>query len=205
MFLDSGDGIVFLAEDQPFYSPETKQFHLSKSAAKHLLSGVLETYKALDGRPLTEIFLHYRSTISEEEFKGYESACPPNAKIVGVRVRKDRFGPRLFRLGRMPVLRGTFWQTGNAAGYLYGSGFKPRVATYDGWEIPSPLSIDLQHGAAAIETIARDILGLTKLNYNACRLGESQPVTIKFSDAVGEILISNPTIREHRPNFKFYI
>jgi len=39
--------------------------------------------------------------------------------------------------------------------------------------------------------VARDILGLTKLNYNACKLGESRPVTVGFSDAVGEILISN--------------
>jgi len=68
-----------------------------------------------------------------------------------------------------------------------------------------PLRIDVQHGEAPIELVAQDILGLTKLNYNACRLGESQPVTIKFSDAVGEILISNPTVTEHRPNFKFSI
>jgi hypothetical protein len=34
----------------------------------------------------------------------------------------------------------------------------------------------------------------TKLNYNACKLGDSQPVTVKFSDAVGEILISNPSV-----------
>jgi hypothetical protein len=47
--------------------------------------------------------------------------------------------------------------------------------------------------------------GLTKLNYKACRLGEGEPVTIKFSNAVGEIFISNPTVTGHRPNFKFYI
>lgn len=178
---------------------------MSKTAAKKLLCGVLETYRSLDGRPLTEIFLHYRSAISREEFDGYKEACPQNVKLVGVRVRKDRFGPRLFRIGKMPVIRGTFWQCSDTAGYLYGSGFKPRIATYDGWETPVPLRIDVQHGEAPIDLVARDILGLTKLNYNACRLGESQPVTIKFSDAVGEILISNPTIKEHRPNFKFYI
>ena len=68
-----------------------------------------------------------------------------------------------------------------------------------------PLDIRVQYGDGSIETVAKDILGLTKLNYNACRLGEGQPVTVKFSDAVGEILISNPTIKDHRPNFKFYI
>jgi hypothetical protein len=206
MFLDSGDGIVFLGEYGPWYSPESKQFHLDQEAATRLLSGILATYSQLDGKPLTEIFLHCRSSISADEFSGYQKACPAGCKLIAVRVRTDRFGPRLYRtVGAMPVIRGTFWRVNDRAGYLYASGFKPRLATYDGWETPQPLRIDIQHGDALLEQVAADILGLTKLNYNACRLGESQPVTVGFSQAVGEILISNPTITDRRPNFKYYI
>ncbi len=133
------------------------------------------------------------------------SLCPPGCKLVGIRVRSDGYGPRLFRNGSMPVLRGTFLQTSHRSGFLYAAGFKPRLGTYDGWETPVPLRIDIQHGEAPIELVATDILGLTKLNYNACKLGDSQPVTVGFSDAVGEILISNPTVTDRRPNFKFYI
>ena len=68
-----------------------------------------------------------------------------------------------------------------------------------------PLRIDIQHGEADIVQVATDILSLTKLNYNACKLGDSQPVTVGFSDAVGEILVSNPDIKTRRPQFKFYI
>jgi hypothetical protein len=205
MFLDSGDGIVFLGEYGPWWSEEKKSFHLTRQAAEKLLSGVLTTYADLDGRPLKEIFLHCRSWLSDDEFAGYQAACPEGCKLVGVRVKPDRFGPRLFRVGEMPVLRGTFWEVNERTGYLFGSGFKPRIGTYDGWETPVPLRIDVQYGEASIETVARDILGLTKLNYNACRSGESQPVTVGFSDAVGEILVSNPTVTERRANFKFYI
>lgn len=205
MFLDTGDGIVFLGEDKPLYSPVKKQFTLTSSASEKLLKGVLETYELLDGRTLKEIFIHCRSEINPEQWQGYQKSCPENCKLVGVKVRPDRNGPRLYRIGTRPVLRGTFWKIDEKSGYLYCSGFKPRIATYDGWETPVPLRIDIQYGDAPIEDVARDILGLTKLNYNACRLGESEPVTVKFSDAVGEILISNPTITKHRPNFKFYI
>lgn len=120
-------------------------------------------------------------------------------------MRPDRFGPRLFRDGRMAILRGTFWHVNKRSGYLFGSGFKPRLGTYDGWETPVPLRIDLQYGEASIEQVARDIFALTKLNYNACRLGDSEPVTVLFSDAVGEILINNPTVPVRRHNFKFFI
>jgi hypothetical protein len=58
MFLDSGDGIVFLGEYGPWYSHENSQFHLDRKAAKQLLEGILRTYADLDGRSLSEVFLH---------------------------------------------------------------------------------------------------------------------------------------------------
>jgi hypothetical protein len=215
MFLDSGDGIVFVGEFGPWYSEERREFHLHPDAAERLLRGTIETYQQQDGRPLREIFLHSRSGIDSAEFEGFRKACPPEVKLIGIRVRKDRTGPRLFRYddnpeptrrGKHPVLRGTFWQRTRRHGLLFTTGFKPRIATYDGWEIPVPLSITVQHGDADLLQVAKDILGLTKLNYNACKLGESQPITVKYSDRIGEILLANPEVpRESwRHNFKFY-
>jgi hypothetical protein len=216
MFLDSGDGIVFVGEFGPWYSEEKKEFHLKPEAAENLLRGTIETYQKQEGRPLNEIFLHARSGINKEEYKGFLNACPSGVHLVGIRVRKDRFGPRLFRhddhpeparRGKHPVLRGTFWQRTQRHGLLFTSGFKSRIGTYDGWEIPVPLSITIQHGDCDLLQVARDILGLTKLNYNTCQLGESQPITIKYSDRIGEILLANPEVsREYwRHNFKYYI
>jgi argonaute-like protein implicated in RNA metabolism and viral defense len=132
---------------------------------------------------------------------------PVNAQAEGNRLEQS--GPRLYRQGTRPVLRGTFWPFTDRSGYLFAAGFKPRLGTYDGWEVPAPLKIDIQQGDADLELVARDILGLTKLNYNACTLGDSQPVTIGFSDAVGEILVSNPTIAARRQDidyrFRYYI
>jgi hypothetical protein len=216
MFLDSGDGIVFVGDFGPWYSQEKKEFHLTKEKAEKLLKGTIETYKKQDGRPLKEIFLHSRSGIDNEEYEGFVKACPPDVKLVAIRVRKDRSSPRLFRYdnhpkvsrrGMYPVLRGTFWQRTIRHGLLFTTGFKPRVGAYDGWEIPVPLSITIQHGDANLVQVATDILGLTKLNYNSCQLGESQPITVKYSDRIGEILLANPEVpsKYWRHNFKYYI
>ncbi len=205
MFLDSGDGVVFRGEFGPWYSPKDNQYHLSAGAAENLLRGVLETYRDREGRSLREVFLHSRSTISREEFAGYRRARPEGVKLVGIRVRQDVDGMRLYRPGKWPVLRGTLWVLNHRTAYLWAAGFKPSVLSYDGWEVPVPLRIDIEHGEADIVEVARDVFGLTKLNYNTCKLGDASPVTVGFSDAVGEILVANPTVKARRPAFKFYI
>lgn len=205
MFLDTGDGIVFMGKYGPWYSPKRRELHISRDAAKQLLEEGLRTYSDLEGQPLREIFLHCRSGLDREEFMGFQDACPPGIRLLGVRVRRERSDVRLFREGASPVLRGSFWEVDDRLGYLWASGFKPHLGTYDGWETPAPLRIELQHGEADIRLVAADILGLTKLNYNACKLGDSEPVTVGFSDAVGEILVSNPTVQERSPKFRFYI
>jgi hypothetical protein len=150
MFLNSGDGIVFLGQYGPWYSPVERQFHLSPTAATSLLKGVLDTYAELHGKPLTEVFLHSRSDISREEYDGYREACPNGTRVVGVRVRTSRFGPRLYRFGKMPVLRGTLWEMSPRTGYLFASGFKPRLGTYDGCPSASRLGVSSQRAVSPV-------------------------------------------------------
>lgn len=215
MFLDSGDGVVFVGEFGPWYSAKSGGFHLPPDKAEALLRGTIRTYQEQDGRPLKEIFLHARSGIDLEEYNGFARASPPGVKLSAIRVRQDRNGLRLYRYdehpnvtkrGQHPVQRGVFWQRSDRHGLLFTNGFKSRIATYDGFEVPVPLAITLQHGGGDLVQVARDILGLTKLNYNACQLGEGQPITVKYSDRVGEILLANPGLppEKWKHNFKYY-
>jgi hypothetical protein len=205
MFLDTGDGVVLRSDFGPWYSPSTKQLHLSYEAAQKLLRKVLSTYESLGGKRLKEVFLHYRSSIDRDEYQAFKSVCPQDVKIVAIRVASERFGVHLYREGTRPMIRGAFWKITDRLGYLWGSGFKARLGTYDGLETPVPLRIQIEYGEADIMQVATDILGLTKLNFNECKFGDSAPVTIGFSDAVGEILVSNPSISDPSPRFKHYI
>lgn len=205
MFLDTGDGVVFRGEFGPWYSPDKKEFHLDREAARLLLEGVLKTYKDQDGRPLKEVFLHSRSGFCDEELAGYQEACGSDVKLVGIRVGQSNRDIRMFRNGTWCVQRGTLWIHDEKTSYLWASGFKPDLLTYDGWEVPAPVQIRIQYGCADIRQVSQDILALTKLNYNACKVGDALPVTVSFSDKVGEILTSNRKITKRYPQFKFYI
>lgn len=71
----------------------------------------------------------------------------------------------------------------------------PRFKTQIGLETPNPIDIAVTRGEADIEVVCKDILGLTKLNYNACIYGDGVPVTLKFADSIGEILTAGKEIK----------
>ena len=114
---------------------------------------------------------------------------------------------RLFRpKASTPVLRGTAILVTQRTGLLWTMGYVPRLASYQGFETPKPLSVEVTHGKADLKQVLADILALTKLNYNACDFASGLPVTLKFADRVGEILMASPRTASAPPlPFRFYI
>ncbi len=112
---------------------------------------------------------------------------------------------RLFRVERYPVLRGLACIIDDRSAFLWTGGFVPRLQTATGLEVPAPLEVTICRGDADLLTVLRDILTLTKLNYNACVFGDGEPVTLKFADAVGEILTAGPIEDVPPLPFKYYI
>ena len=48
-------------------------------------------------------------------------------------------------------------------------------------------------------------MGLTKINFNSWLHNDRLPVTIRFTDAVSEIMLAAPKTGEPKLPFKFYI
>jgi hypothetical protein len=88
---------------------------------------------------------------------------------------------------------------------LWTRGFAPRLLTYPGREVPNPLRVEICRGQAPIHTVLADILALTKLNYNSCIFADGVPVTLRFADAIGEILTAGPVQRTPPLPFRHYI
>jgi hypothetical protein len=204
MFLDSGDGVVFKGAIGPWYTPGRGDFHLSRTAAQDLVSLALTSYKQKKGKPPKELFLHGKVRFNDEEWRGFGEAVDLTTNLVGVRIRDDS-DIKLYRTGKHPVLRGLAYIRDERTAYLWTKGFIPRLQTYPGREVPNPLLIDVCRGHANIETVLNDIMALTKLNYNACVFADGSPVTLKFADAVGEILTAGPLEAVPPLPFKHYI
>ncbi|WP_315777781.1 MULTISPECIES: hypothetical protein [unclassified Bradyrhizobium] len=204
MFLGSGDGLVFRGAVGPWYSETKDAFHLDQDQAAKLMEMIVRAYKDNHGAPPSELFIHGKTNFDAEEWAGFASAVPHTTRLVGVQIR-DNADIKVFRYGANAVLRGTAVVTSATSGYLWTRGYIPRLRTYPGREVPNPLSVQIRRGAADIEQVMRDVMSLTKLNFNAAEFCDGLPVTLRFADLVGEILTAGP-ITPHAPlPFKFYI
>ncbi len=204
MFLDSGDGVVFRGAVGPWYSKVGEQFHLSREKAAELMKLVVDAYSDMHGKPPSELFIHGKTRFDNDEWAGFCSVVPETTNLVGVRIRSTG-DLKLYRYGKKPVLRGTAMMVTDRRGYLWTKGFTPRLDTYPGWETPNPLSIEVTRGTADLKQVMTDILGLTKVNFNACVFADGLPVTLKFADAVGEILTAAPVQDLPPLPFRHYI
>lgn len=205
MFLSDGEGVVFRGALGPWFQTDTKQFHLDKFAAKSLIEMVVGEYSRLHGTPPRELFIHAKSAFTDIEWEGFSAACCEETNLVGVQIAEARDDLKLFRPGNYPVIRGTALHVGDRHAYLWTSGYAPRLDTYMGPETPNPISVKVLRGDCPIGTVLGDVLGLTKINFNSCLHNDRLPVTIRFANAVGDVLISAPMDGEPKLPFKFYI
>ena len=207
MFLNEGDGLVFRGANGPWKTGRN-EFHLQAREAGGLIRTVIETFKDKHGSPPLELFIHGRTTFTDMEWDAFVAACPPETKLVGIRIQKTQGETKLFRDGDYPVLRGTALVLNKQNAYLWATGFTPRLATYIGPETPNPMFVTVLRSSGEfppITQVLEDILGLTKINYNACNFGDGLPVTVRFADKVGDVLVMGAAKGEEKQPFKYYI
>ena len=211
MFLATGEGVVFRGHLGPWSSGRQNEFHLDRQTAQKVIEEVVDSYREEHGCVPEEIFIHGKTRFTDDEWLGFIAGAQDTKEISAIQIQKSK-DVKLYRdktsetQGKHNLLRGTVLITGEQSAYLWTSGYVPRLQTYPGWEVPNPYRVRIQHGDVDLQTVLEDVLGLTKLNFNACIYGDGQPVTLRFADAVGEILTAGHDFKKLKPlPFKFYI
>ena len=211
MFLATGEGMVFRGHLGPWDSIREGEHHLDSSTAQEIIREVVESFRRERGHLPKEVFIHGKTRFTADEWSGFISGAQGVGTVSAIQIQRSR-DVKLFRdktedsEGKHNLLRGTALIQGSREAYLWTSGFVPRLQTYAGWEVPNAYRVSIQYGEAELQTVLEDVLGLTKLNFNACIYGDGQPVTLRFADAVGEILTAGHNFTKLRPlPFKFYI
>jgi hypothetical protein len=207
MFLNEGDAVVFRGANGPWKTGDY-DYHLKGPEAQALIGKVLETFTEKHGAPPKEFFIHGKTNFNAEEWEAFKAAAPASTNVITVRIEEIKGNVKLFRDGDYPVLRGTAVLLDDRNAYLWSNGYLPRLDTYIGPETPNPLFVTVLNSTGErpdIKSVLADILGLTKINYNACNYSDGLPVTIRFANKVGEVLTMGSAKDAERQPLKFYI
>jgi hypothetical protein len=137
-----------------------------------------------------------------------QGSAPKDTNVVGVRIKETHGESKLFRDGDYPAMRGTALILDDRNALVWTNGFVPRLDTYIGPETPNPLSITVLRSTGElpnIRNVLADIMGLTKIDYNACNYNDGLPVTIRFANKVGDVLTMGSARDAERQPLKFYV
>jgi hypothetical protein len=197
IFDGNGNGLRFLL--QPIEKPifYNKNPFMSKEDAFRLVTNIRNTYHKIDPViGLKKLVLHKTTHFTRDEMDGICNALEgiDNIELLqiqqfsnwrAIKLRKNQSTGK-HEFDGFPIDRGTIIQLDEFSFLLWTHGLvqsneltKPYYQGKRG--IPTPLLIKRFRGTDPIETVANDILKLTKMNWNGAELYKTMPVTIDFS------------------------
>lgn len=180
-----------------------KRPYLKAEQAARLTEDVLKQYTERAGSAPARVVIHKTSRYQPDEEIGFrESALSRVADCDLVWLSPTGF--RLLRRGMREPLRGTLCTVASINSYLFTTGYVEWWGEYPGPHIPSPLEVGVANDTD-IEERCREILSLTKMNWNTADGLGRNPITISFARRVGMIMTELNEDESPNPLFRFYM
>ncbi|HVV37779.1 MAG TPA: hypothetical protein VHC63_14315 [Acidimicrobiales bacterium] len=188
VFNDRGDGVV-VRGGPAARRKDDRQPHLSGADAQSLLGDALAVYRRTHHNFPARVVLHKTSEFDDAEVRGFEAAIDAlgieHLDLVWVQA-SERI--RLFRNGDNAVARGTFVQLEERRGALFTRGTIDFYRLYPGMYVPVPIGLRVAVAERSVEELAREILALSKMNWNQSQLDGRLPITLRASARVANVL-----------------
>lgn len=188
---------------------EDRDLHFDSLAISKFLKDALDRYKKKYKSKPKRIIIHKTSKFNEEEKKiltnaGIESDIAIDLIYIGSK------GNGIFLLegNKMPN-RLTGWKFEDTKAILYTKGSNERGVAIDPF-IPKPVLISLEGSTKldsnySIEVVCKDLIKLTKLNWNSVNSYEREPVTISHSRRIKELLTLDLNLTEIPQDIKYFL
>lgn len=204
VFNERGDGIIVRGGEARL-DEEDRTPHLSRDQIQDVVSKAMLRYKKEHGHLPARLVAHKSSWFDNGERDG----CLAAIRSVGVDqvdlLSVSRSLTRLYRLGVYPPIRGTFLSLDAKHHLLYSRGSVQFFETYPGMYTPRPLQLRLEYGDQTPTHLAKEVLGLTKMNWNNTQFDNSMPITLAAARQVGNVVKYIPDDAEINPHYSFYM
>jgi hypothetical protein len=204
VFNELGEGVV-VRGGAASLSKEDRQPHLSGEDCHRLITEALAKYRDVHRTLPARIVIHKSSPFSLDEEAGAKKAINDARIEIFDLVHVSDSEIRLYRDGVYPPLRGTFLETSARSGVLYTKGSVPFFETYPGMYVPKPVSIKIAAGDQTPFSHAKEILALTKMNWNSTQFDGGMPLTLTAAHSVGNVLKHCNEGQRIEPRYSFYM
>lgn len=187
VFDELGEGLILKGANAR-YDEDDRTPHLREKDARDLLWNSLQMYKREHKHMPARVVVHKTSYFDDEELDGFREAAKEQKittlDLVWARPSKLR----LFRAAEHAVRRGTALQIDDARGIIYLKGTVPYFRIYPGPYVPRPIEFVREDGETPVSEIAKEMLELSKLNFNNTQFDSGDPITIRAARRIGDIL-----------------
>lgn len=178
--------------------------HLSAKDARSLLVNGLQSYQREHRNMPARVVIHKTSYFDKAEIDGFREAANSEKVSMLDLVSVRRAGTRLFRAAEHAVQRGTSLQFGSASGLIYLKGTVPYFRTYPGAYVPRALEFTRDDGETSPLELAKELLELSKLNFNNTQFDSGDPITIRAARRVGDILKHVEAGKSVQSRFRYF-
>jgi hypothetical protein len=205
VFNTRGDGVVVRGAAARIEKSDRSP-HLSRTDANSLVRAALRAYLLEHHTRPARIVVHKSSWFDEDEIAGSHAAATEE-KIHSIDLLSfpSRMATRLFRRGYYPPLRGTLLHLDARNLRLYLKGSVPFYRTWPGMYVPRSTAIRLDQVQEDPVTLAKEILALSKLNWNNTQFDGAMPITVLAARKVGSILKHVPANAVVQGRYGFYM
>jgi hypothetical protein len=204
VFNERGEGVV-VRGGHATISKDDRQAHLPEAHAYELLKNALASYFETHRTFPARIVIHKSSRFDEEEKSGFAAALSERGIATHDFLWVSDSGTKLYRAGQYPPLRGTLLTLDEREMVLYTRGSVPFFETYPGKYIPRPLRIHAESTEQTPQYLAREILALTKMNWNNTQFDGAEPVTLRASRQCSSVLRYCSEARHIEPRYSYYM
>lgn len=188
----------------PKEQTRNKQPYLTATQAATLVHRVAMEYKTrTQGSFPARIVVHKTSRYEPEEVEGFQGellSLVPTCDLVWLAPT----GFRLLRRGLEEPERGTLCTIEDSKHYLFTTGYVRSWKEYPGPHIPAPLEIGAANETDIVER-AREVLSLTKVNWNNAEGIGRYPITITFARRVGITMTELDEGDTPNPLYRYYM
>ena len=204
VFNERGDGIVVRGGEARL-DKDDRTPHLTGEQMQAVITRALQLYRKEHKHLPARLVVHKSSWFDEQERSGCLAAINNLDVELADLLSVSRSPTRLFRVGVYPPLRGTFASLDNRHHLLYTRGSVEFFETYPGMYVPRPLKLRWEYGDQTPEFLAREVLALTKMNWNNTQFDNAMPITLAAARQVGNVVKYVPADKEISPHYRFYM